>query len=77
MSENKRNCLIYTPPHHIGRQESIRFKVMPSGNIRAWQFGTQDKRGVSEWQITNPKNASTTITTAHQGGWIMIPRETE
>jgi hypothetical protein len=45
------------------RQEHIRFKVMPNGNIRAYQSDTYDKRGVSELQITNPRNESPTLTT--------------
>lgn len=45
------------------RQEAIRFKIMPNGNIRAYQSDTYDKRGVSELQITNPKNESPTLTT--------------
>jgi len=36
---------------------------MPNGNIRAYQSDTYDKRGVSELQITNPKNESPTLTT--------------
>lgn len=45
------------------RQDAIRFKVMPNGNIRAYQSDTYDKRGVSEMQITNPKNVSPTLIT--------------
>ena len=45
------------------RQEHIRFKVMPNGNIRAYQGNTYDKRGVSELMITNPRNESPTLTT--------------
>jgi hypothetical protein len=45
------------------RQENIRFKVMPNGNIRAFQADTYDKRGVSELMITNPRNESPTLTT--------------
>ena len=47
----------------MDRQESIRFKVMPNGNIRAFQSDTYDKRGVSELQITNPRNESPTLIT--------------
>ena len=36
---------------------------MPNGNIRAYQSDTYDKRGVSELQITNPKNEAPTLTT--------------
>lgn len=45
------------------RQEHIRFKVMPNGNIRAYQGNTYDKRGVSELQITNPRNEAPTLIT--------------
>ena len=34
---------------------------MPNGNIRAYQGDTDDKRGVSELQFTNPLNPSPTI----------------
>ena len=46
------------------RAEYIRFKVMPSGNIRAFQSDTNDKRGVTEWMLTNPKNPADTVTTS-------------
>ena len=36
---------------------------MPNGNIRGYQSDTYDKRGVSELQITNPRNESPTLTT--------------
>ena len=45
------------------RGDYIRFKVMPDGNIRAYQSDTDDKRGVSEWMLTNVLNESATITT--------------
>ena len=45
------------------RQDGLRFKVMPNGDILAFQSDTYDKRGVSEWMITNPKNESPTLTT--------------
>ena len=48
------------------RQDAIRFKVMPNGNIRAYQSNTYDKRGVSELQIINPWNEAPTVTTAHE-----------
>ena len=48
------------------RQEYIRFKVMPNGNIRAYQANTFDKRGVSELQITNPRNESPTVITGNE-----------
>lgn len=43
------------------RSEHIAFKLMPDGNIRAYQDDTEDKRGVSELMITNPENVSPTI----------------
>lgn len=46
------------------RSEHIAFKMMPDGNIRAFQSDTVDKRGVSELQITNPRNESPTIISA-------------
>ena len=48
------------------RQDAIRFKVMPNGNIRGYQSNTYDKRGVSELQIINPRNEAPTVTTAHE-----------
>ena len=36
---------------------------MPNGNIRAYQSDTYDKRGVSELQITHPKNIAPTLIT--------------
>lgn len=58
------------------RSDSIRFKVMPNGNIRAYQSGTDDKRGVGEMQITNPKNTGPTVITAHRT-FVFIKYETE
>lgn len=46
------------------RSEHIAFKLMPDGNIRAFQSDTDDKRGVSELQITDPNNPSPTIISA-------------
>ena len=43
------------------RSENIAFKVMPNGNIRAYQADKPDKSGVSELQFTNPKNVSPTV----------------
>lgn len=43
------------------RKEHIAFKMMPNGNIRAYQSDTPDKRGVSELQITDIRNESPTI----------------
>lgn len=34
---------------------------MPNGNIRGFQAGTNDKRGVSELQITDVGNVSPTV----------------
>lgn len=45
------------------RQDGLKFKVMPNGERRAYQSDTYDKRGVSEWMITNPKYESSTLTT--------------
>ena len=46
-----------------GRQERMRGKVMPNGNIRV--FDGEKKSSISEWQIQNPDNTEQTITTAH------------
>ena len=43
------------------RSDHIAFKMMPNGNIRAYQDDTEDKRGVSELQITNPCNIAPTV----------------
>jgi len=43
------------------RSEHIAFKLMPNGNIRAFQSDTSDKRGVSELQITDIKNESPAV----------------
>lgn len=43
------------------RSEHIAFKMMQDGNIRAFQSNTEDKRGVSELQITDPRNPSPTV----------------
>ena len=43
------------------RSEHIAFKLMPDGNIRAFQSDTSDKRGVSELMITDPMNSSPTV----------------
>lgn len=43
----------------------IDYKLMPNGDIRAYQRGTPDKRGVSERQYTSPLNAAPTVTSAH------------
>lgn len=45
------------------RSDNISFKVMPNGNIRAFQADTKDKRGVSEMNVTNPRGVSPTIIT--------------
>lgn len=43
------------------RSEHIAFKMMPNGNIRAFQSDTSDKRGVSELQITDTWNESPAV----------------
>ena len=43
------------------RSENIAFKVMPNGNIRAYQADKPDKSGVSELQFINPENESPTV----------------
>ena len=43
------------------RGEHIAFKMMPNGNIRAFQSDTSDKRGVSELQITDISNESPAV----------------
>ena len=43
------------------RNKHIAFKLMPDGDIRAFQDNTADKRGVSELNITNPRNVAPTI----------------
>ena len=48
------------------RSDNLRFKVMPNGDIRAFQSDTFDKRGVSEWMLTNPKNQSPTVITGNE-----------
>lgn len=47
------------------RSENIAFKVMPNGNIRAYQTDKPDKRGVSELQFTNPENKLPTVITGN------------
>ena len=60
----------------MSREDFIRFKKMPNGNIRAYQSDTDDKRGVSELQITNIKNPAPTVTTTQQIN-IYLVYETE
>lgn len=48
------------------RQDILRFKVMPNGDIRGYR-NTYDKRGASEWQITKPTNICGTISSAWCG----------
>lgn len=48
----------------VNRHDSIAYKTMPNGNIRAYNASTYDKSGISEMQITHPDNESPTITTA-------------
>lgn len=42
-------------------RREVAFKTMPNGNIRAYQIGTYDKRGVSELQIISPRNFTHTV----------------
>lgn len=56
------------------RQDILRFKVMPNGDIRGYR-DTHDKRGASEWQITHPKNIGNTVSSTW-GGKIYIINET-
>lgn len=44
---------------------NIAYKVMPNGNIRAYNPDTEDKQGVSELQITDTNNVSPTLTSAN------------
>lgn len=46
------------------RKDSILYKEMPNGNIRAYRDDDK-KSGVSELQIIHPDNVAQTITTAH------------
>ncbi len=47
------------------RQDNIRYKEMPNGNIRGYQ-DNERKSGVSELQFTHPDNVNPTLTTAHE-----------
>ena len=38
----------------MDRKDSIKFKLMPEGHIRAFQSDTPDLRGISEMQIYPP-----------------------
>ena len=38
----------------MDRKDSIKFKLMPDGHIRAFQTNTPDLRGISELQIYPP-----------------------
>lgn len=49
----------------MGRAETIKLKLMPDGQIRAFQSNTADLRGISKLQIYTPKQCSPTITVAH------------
>lgn len=44
---------------------NIAYKVMPNGNIIAYNPDTEDKQGISELQITDTNNVSPTITSAN------------
>lgn len=43
------------------RSDNITFKMMPNGNIRAYQADKPDKCGVSELQITDARNEAPTV----------------
>lgn len=47
------------------RQESIRYKELPNGNIRGYR-NDERKSGVSEAQFMHPDNCAATLTTAHE-----------
>lgn len=74
----------YKSPHLVmenittpTRQERISYKEMPNGNIRAYDPTTADQRGVSEMQITDPKNEAPTLTCAHEMKIVERPQFTE
>lgn len=48
----------------VNRHDSIAYKTMPNGNIRAFNASDCKKSGISEMQITHTDNESPTITTA-------------
>lgn len=58
------------------RSEHIAFKLMPDGNIRAYQSDTFDKRGVSELQITDIRNESPTVISSTPPKIIMYEEDT-
>ena len=43
------------------RSQGIAFKKMENGNIRAYNKCSDDKRGISEFQFTDPTNISPTV----------------
>lgn len=47
------------------RQENIRYKELPNGNIRGY-LDNDRKSGVSEAQYMHPNNHAGTLTTAHE-----------
>lgn len=47
------------------RQDNIRYKEMPNGNIRGY-INNDRKSGVSEAQYMHPNNPAGTLTTAHE-----------
>lgn len=54
-----------TPPPRIKRCDSIRYKFMENGNIRAYKTSDSHHGNASELQITHPNNESQTVTTTH------------
>lgn len=57
-----------------GGYRKTAYKLMPNGNIRAYDPNTADLRGISESQIVNTKNECTTITTAHTAKILLVRR---
>lgn len=53
------------------RQELLRFKIMPNGNIRGYR-NTNDKCGAGEWQIMKPTNVSSTVQSAWCGKIYLV-----
>lgn len=62
LAEDKDNS---TPPPRIKRCNSIQYKFMENGNIRAYKTSDPHHGNASELQITHPNNESQTVTTAH------------
>lgn len=59
------NYVEETAPPQSERQQSIKAKVMPNGDIRCYR-DVDGKPGVSELQFTHPDNESPTVTTEAQ-----------